>query len=171
MSCVAIVMVLALAGLSSATDPLTATVTGRLDSKELTHKDGHDTIAKGLAIAAFGSALIETDSSQERWEAARKTDHLRVQFDKPTKLTIVGGHGKSYSVDEILVKTTPWSKRPPLPTPNGQGYFIAGDTSHLGKGDGLVVRCGDKYYSFEKCQGMLMDPLITLFGPASIPKE
>ena len=171
MRCVAIVMTLTLAGLASAADPLTATVTGRLDSKELTHKDGQDTIAKGLAIAAFGSARIETDSSKERWEAARKTDHIRVQFDKPTKLTIVGGKGKSYSVDEILVKTTPWTKRPPLPTPNGQGYFTADDTSHLGKGDGLVVRCGDKYYSFEKCQGILVEPLITLFGPASIPKE
>jgi hypothetical protein len=163
----AIVMLMTLACVVSATELPTATVSGRLDDEEKTHKDGRATTALGLAVAAFGSARVEFVATKERWEAATKTNHVRVRFAKPVTLTANtgSGEGKSYAVDEILICTTPFAKRPPLPTPNGKGYIEFGDKVDPGLEDSLLIRSGDKYFSFIKYEGILAVPLITMYGP------
>lgn len=169
MGCRSVVILLSFASVASAADLPTATVTGRLGGEEQTHTDGRDTTAMGLAVAAFGSARLEFAATKERWEAAAKTkDHVRVRFAKPATLTANtagGGKGKSYAVDEILIDTTPFARRPPMPTLDGKPYIEFGDHVDPGLEDSLLIRSGDKYFSFIKYEGILAVPLITMYGP------
>jgi hypothetical protein len=159
----------AFASLASAADLPNAKVTGLRngDVQKYTHEDGRDATALGLAIAIFSTARLEFDSTPERWGAAVKRDHVRVSFAQPLTLraNTAIGVGKTYAVDEILIATTPFAKRPPLPTSPGQDYIAFGDKVNPGLEDSLMVRSGDKYFSFIKYEGVLIDPLITIYGP------
>ncbi|MGC1276102.1 MAG: hypothetical protein WBC44_20555, partial [Planctomycetaceae bacterium] len=140
---------------AAAADAPAATVAGRKDGQEQSYQDGQTTIGLGMAVAVFGSARLEYAATKERWEAAREVDHRRVQFGKPTILAAQtrDGSGKRYAIDEILIKTTPWDQRPPVPTESPADW---------GNGDSLLARCGDRYYSFAKYEGVLVQPLIAL---------
>ncbi len=80
-----------------------------------------------------------------------------------------GGKGKTYTVDEILIDTTPFAKRPPMPTLNGKDYIAFGDKVDPGIEDSMLIRTGNKYLSFIKYDGMLVMPLLTAFGPQATP--
>jgi hypothetical protein len=165
MRCATLVLTLAVAAMATAADPPAAAVTGRKDGKDQSHTGGRDTVGLGLVVAAFGSAKLEYPATRERWEVARKTDHVRVQFAKPVALTAqtaADGSGKRYEVDELLVKTTPWEKRPPVPVKSPADW---------GKCDSVLARCGDKYFSFARCEGVLTQPLIVIFGPSPEAKD
>jgi hypothetical protein len=159
----------AFASLASAADLPNTKVTGLRDGdvKRYTHEDGRDATALGLAIAIFSTARLEFESTSERWEAATKRDHVRVSFAQTltlranTEIAV----GKNYAVDEILIATTPFSKRPSLPISPGQDYIAFGDKVNPGLEDSLMIRSGDKYFSFIKFEGILIDPLITIYGP------
>ncbi len=164
-----LVILVALVSAASSADLPRKTVTGRRNdtAHTYTHEDGRAETALGLSIAVFSTARIEFEATRERWEAAARKDHVRVAFAEPVTLTanISGGQGKSYAVDEILFDTTPYAKRPLLPTENGQGYIAAGDNVDLSSGAGLLIRSGDKFFAFIKYEEILADPLITMFGP------
>lgn len=163
------VILAALVSVASAADLPSKTVTGRRNDELLTytHEDGRADTALGLSIAVFSTARIEFAATRERWEAAARRDHVRVAFAEPLALTAnsSGGQGNRYAVDEILIDTTPFAKRPPLPTQNGQGYIAASNNVDPSLGAGLLIRSGDKYFAFIKYEGILADPLITMFGP------
>lgn len=168
MGCRSVVTLLVLASAASAADLPTATVTGRRDGEEQTYKDGRATTALGLAVAFFGSAQGEYPATKSGWEAFAETNnYVRVRFAKPATLTADtgGGRGKEYAVDEILIDTTPAAKRPPLATPNGKGYFAPGDQFDPDQVFSLVIRCGDKYYTYTKPSGHIEQTLIALYGP------
>lgn len=164
-----VVILVALVSVATAADLPSKTVTGRRNDEQhtYTHEDGRADTALGLSIAVFSTARIEFAVTRDRWEAAAKRDHVRVAFAEPVTLraNTSGVQGKSYAVDEILIDTTPFAKRPPLPTQKGQGYIAAGDKVDLSLGAGLLIRSGDKYFAFIKYEGILADPLITMFGP------
>ncbi len=88
-------------------------------------------------------------------------------FAEPVTLTanISGGQGNTYAVDEILFDTTPVATRPPRGSEDGQDYISPGDGVDLSLRDGLLIRSGDKYFAFIKYEGILAEPLITMFGP------
>lgn len=161
MRCATLVLTLAMAAPAAAADPLTATVTGRRDGKELTYEGGADTVVLGLSISVFGSAVLEYPATKDRWEAAGKTDHVRVRFARPVTLTAQTDprgyrSDKRYEVDEILIKTTPHDRRPPVPIDSPNDW---------GKADAVLARCGDKYYSLVKTAGEFEAALISRFGP------
>lgn len=164
-----VLILMALVSATSAADLPRKTVSGQRNGEQLayTHEDGRADTALGLSIAVFSTARIEFTATRERWEAACSRDHVRITFAEPVMLraNISGGPGKFYSVDEVLFDTTPFAKRPSLPTPNSQGYFAVGDNADLSLGAGLLIRSGDKYFSFIKYEGILAEPLITMFGP------
>jgi hypothetical protein len=140
-----------------------ATVTGRKDGKDLSYQGGQDTIGLGMVVSVFGSARLEYAATKERWDVARQRDHIRVRFSRPTTLAtlLVDPVGKRYAVDEILVRTKPGDVPPAAWDPNAD----------WGAGDTLLARCGEKYYSFAKYEGVLVQPLIKWFGPTPPVEE
>ena len=146
-----------------AAQPPMATVTGRKDGKDQSYKQGQDTIGLGMVVAVFGSARLEYAATKERWAAARQRDHVRVRFAEPATLAtqLVDPAGRKYVVDEILVRTNPEDVPPAARDPKA-GW---------GSTDVLLARCGDKYYSFSKFEGVLVQPLVTWFGPSPPAKD
>ncbi|MGL6076889.1 MAG: sigma-70 family RNA polymerase sigma factor [Fimbriiglobus sp.] len=128
-------------------------VTGRKGGKEVAYAGGQATVAQGLAIALFGSARLEFPATEERWKASLQRDHLLLRFEKPVTLAMMAD-GKKYEVDEILIRTNPNDIAPAARNPKAD----------WGAGDTLMIRCGDKYYSFAKYEGVLMEPLLNWFG-------
>src|SRR5262245_24685928 len=155
--------ILTFATTTAAAEPPAATVTGRKDGKEVSYTYGQDTIGMGLAVAVFGSARLEFAATRERWEAAQRRDHIRVQFARPVTMgtQLVDPEGKRYAADEILVRTRPEDVPAAARDPKA-GW---------GSSDVLLIRCGDKFYSFSKFEGALLRPLVEWFGPSPPANE
>jgi hypothetical protein len=145
MRCVLLLAILVFATTAAAAEP--ATVTGRKDGTDLSYKDGRDTIGLGMAVAVFGSAKLEFAATKERWEAARRRDHIRVQFSKPATLAaqLVDPEGKRYAVDEILVRTKPEDVPPAARDPQADwgssDVLMAGAATGTIRSPSMRARC------------------------------
>jgi hypothetical protein len=86
-----------------------------------------------MAITLLGSSSVCIEASEEKWDAAIKKEHIRVQFAKPHAMRAIGvDEQKTYEVAEILI-----------------GLSDERDFK------GLMIKAGGKYHQFAKFDGAL----------------
>jgi hypothetical protein len=129
---ISILALVLLAPAPKSAEPALAIATGKFDGRDVQYADSLGTTVVGMAITLVGNSSVVLDGTVDDYDAARKKDHIQVQFPKPFALRARGGdEDLTYEVAEILIK------------------FGDGD------GAGLIVKASGKYYKFGKYDGAL----------------